>query len=175
MADTRGSPARATILAQPVASTSAAVVGMDADRRVEPRDAAGERDGVGRRRDVPAGHEEPLDPGRSGGCDDRVEIRREPVGLEVAVGVDQAHALSRRSVARRRRSPSGAEADAGSRRGDLELEPREERHRVGQPAGLAGVGAPGELLEQRWAAVAVRGVRVGVAELGQDPRCHRPA
>ena len=74
-------------------------VGMDADRRIEPREATGERHGADRRRDVPAGHEQSLDPGRSSVRDDRVEIRREPVGLEVAVGVDQAHALSRRSSA----------------------------------------------------------------------------
>ena len=62
-----------------------------------------------------------------------------------------------------------------SRRPRFDVEPREERLGRRQPAGLAGMGAPRELVEDRRAAVAVGRVRVGVAELGEEPRRGRRA
>ena len=163
-----GRPARATIWPSRSSSTSAASCGWTPTADVEPRDAAGERDARCRRRDVPAGHEEPLDTGRPGRRDDRVDVRREAVGLEVAVG---SRRRTHSAVGRREASSVGAGAER-RRRGHAA--PRSRGAGRAAPAcraaRLAGVGAPGELVEQRRAAVAVRGVRVGMAELGQDLR-----
>ena len=83
------------------------VVGMDADRGVEPwktfdqveRPAAGVR--------VPSRNEDPFDAGQACATDDEVEVAFEAVGLEMAVAVDEAH---RRIVAAARgisAAPSG--------------------------------------------------------------------
>src|SRR6476469_4226834 len=49
------------------------------------------------------------------------------------------------------------------------IEAREERLGLRQRSGLAGVRSPAKLIEQGRAAVAVRTVRPGIAELGEDP------
>src|SRR5262245_13155608 len=59
------------------------------------------------------------------------------------------------------------------RRDGLDLEPREERLRCAKGARFAHVAAPRELVEERRAAVAVRGVRIVVAELGERARRDR--
>ena len=117
---------------------------MDPDRGIEPREPVDQRQRVDRRRDVPAGHEQTLDAGQPGAADDELDVRREAVGLEVAVGVDQAH------------GGSELEPSAPVSRGRRpRLEPREERLGRGQPPGLAARGRPSELVEQRRPAVAV--------------------
>jgi hypothetical protein len=66
------------------------VVGMDADRGIEPVEARGEIDGGRGRPGVPARDEDPLDTGDAGGPDDQLDVVVEAVGLEVAVAVDEA-------------------------------------------------------------------------------------
>ena len=67
------------------------VVRVDADRGVEPRIAVDQRQcPLGRGR-VPARHEDPLDAGEAGTADDEVGVALEPIGVEVAVAVDQGH------------------------------------------------------------------------------------
>src|SRR5439155_7398560 len=52
----------------------------------------------------------------------------------------------------------------------IDIEPGEQRLRGGQPTGLARMGSPVQLFEDRRAAVAVGGVRIRITELGEHPR-----
>ena len=61
------------------------------DRGVEPREAIDELQRSPARVEVPAGNEDPLDAGQPRGADHLVDVGVEPVGLEVAVGIDEAH------------------------------------------------------------------------------------
>jgi len=62
---------------------------VHADGRVEPREPpdAGER--TFRRSDVPARDEDALDAGKPGASDDLVRVALEPVGIQMAVAVDE--------------------------------------------------------------------------------------
>ena len=116
------------------------------DCRVDPAGSARAiASAAGGRSGVPAGHEQPLDPGREGGLDDGRPVRVERVGLEMGVAVDQAHRQPGPSLARRRGRGLGLEA-------------REERLGGAEAAGLGSVGAPAQLVEERRAAVAVGAV-----------------
>ena len=145
------------------------VVRVDADRGVEPgepvdaararaRDEATFQPGT-RIRSRPASRAR---------AEDLVGVALEPVGVEVAVAVDEAHRASRRA-----RRPTVASDDQALARFDVEA--REERLGRRQPAGLAGMGAPGQLVEDRRAAVAVRAVRVRVARAGRGRAARSPA
>jgi hypothetical protein len=67
---------------------------MDADGGVEPREPVDEGERTVAARLVPARNEDPLDAGDPCAADDEVDVGREPVGLEMAVAVDQARARS---------------------------------------------------------------------------------
>ena len=75
-------------------STLGRLVGMDSHRDVQPREPLGERQRVLRRARVPAGHQDPLHTGQARATDDEIDVRREAVGLEMGVAVDQAHRAS---------------------------------------------------------------------------------
>ena len=102
------------------ATISAHVVVVDArrrrgDGRRRPRRATGTdrraSSAPPARRGVPARDEDPLDAGQPGAADDQVDVAVEPVGLEMAVAVDEAHRadqLASDSTSRRGKSGSGA-------------------------------------------------------------------
>ena len=97
-------------------------------------------------------------PAACAAASDRIGIGREAVGVEVAVGVDQAHGASVREPLRPAPAPRSRSRAAGT------AAPARPPDRCPLPR------APGELVEDRRAAVAVRAVRVAVAELGEDAR-----
>ena len=68
------------------------VVGMDPDRRIEPRKALDEIHGTAARFRVPARNQDPFHSGQPSRPDDKVDVAGEPVRLEVGVAIDQAHA-----------------------------------------------------------------------------------
>ena len=67
------------------------VVRVDADRGVQPGETLDEVERATARGDVPARDEDPLHAGQAGRAEDLVRVALEAVGVEVAVGVDQAH------------------------------------------------------------------------------------
>ena len=87
------------------------VVGMDPDRGVEPREAVDAAERPLRRRDVPTGDQDALEPGQPRRPDDLVGVSLEPIGVEVAVGVDEP-ASGERSTRRTRHRAAGRGARA---------------------------------------------------------------
>ncbi len=67
------------------------VVRMDADGRIQPREAVDERERALGRGDVPARDEDPLDARQARAADHEVRVALEAVGVEMAMAVDQAH------------------------------------------------------------------------------------
>ena len=98
------------------------------------------------RNGVPARHQQPLDPGPRRPPPPPPIGRLERLGLEVGVAVDQAHAAALR--------PASRQPAPG-----LGLDAREERLGRAQPPDLAGLRAPGQLVEDGRPAVAVGAVR----------------
>ena len=64
---------------------------MDADGRVEPGEAIDERERPLRRRAVPARDQDPLDAGQPRGAEHELDVVGEAIGVDVAVGIDEAH------------------------------------------------------------------------------------
>ena len=149
------------------------VVRVDADRGVQPLEPIDAVERPARRRDVPARDEDPLDTGESGAAHNEVDVELEAISVEVAVAVDETHP-----------GIVGPDASVGRprpRRNRLGRrtrirEPRSRRRAAGRaapdprPGPSVGVDAPDELVEDRRAAVAVRAVRIGVPELGEESR-----
>src|SRR4051794_27262866 len=69
---------------------------MDADRSVKPREPVDERERTLAARLVPTRDEDPLDARDPCTADDEVDVGSEPVGLEMAVTVDEAQPGGRR-------------------------------------------------------------------------------
>ena len=118
IARTRGSSASATIRDQPASSTSAASWGWTPTAASSHGNRSTSASAADRRFRIPAGHEQALDAGQPGGPDDELDVRREPVGLEVAVRVDQAQPtlpLIRRSPPRSRAAGRAARGRSASR------------------------------------------------------------
>jgi len=62
---------------------------MDPDGRVQPREPVNARERPLGRRDVPARDEDPFEASQARTADDLVGVGLEPVGVEVAVAVDE--------------------------------------------------------------------------------------
>jgi hypothetical protein len=67
---------------------------VDPDRDVEPRHAVGELERSLGGADVPAGDEQALDAGETGGLGDGLVVVGEALGVQVAVAVDEPHGWS---------------------------------------------------------------------------------
>ena len=74
-----------------IASDGSTIVGMDADRGVEPWVAPDKVERGCARIWIPARDEDPLDAGQARASEHELHVAGEPVGLDVAVGIDQAH------------------------------------------------------------------------------------
>ena len=68
-------------------------VGMDPDGGGEPRQPGREGDGLLPRRAVPAWDEDTLEARQAGRAEHEVCVGVEPIGLDVAVAVDEAHGM----------------------------------------------------------------------------------
>ena len=87
------------------------VMGMDPDRRVQPREAVDAAERALRRGDVPAGDKDALEAGQPRRPDDLVGVGLEPIGVEVAVAVDE-RGSGERSTRRTRCRAAGRAARA---------------------------------------------------------------
>ena len=153
IATTRGSEASPAISVHAAASASAAAWGWTPTAASSQLNAVDEVEGRARRGQVPAGDQDPLDAGQPRRADDLVAVVVEAVGLEVAVRIDEPHpgqlgTVSAGSTSSRGKSGTGAVSVPDS----------------------AAWARPAQLVEERRSAVAVRSVRVGVAQLGEHAR-----
>ena len=91
IATTRSSRAHASIVDPLAGGHLRGIVRVDADGRVEERATSDELERPLGGARVPARHQDPLEARQPGAADHQVDVVVEPVGVEVSVGVDEAH------------------------------------------------------------------------------------
>jgi len=84
------------------------VVRMDTDGGIQPGEPIDELERPLARVDVPAGDEDALDAGQARSAEDELDVAIEPVGIDVAVAVDQARSTDSDSLSNRGKTGSAA-------------------------------------------------------------------